>query len=258
MANLFTERQKAILDYVRRNGTAKPDELAEALHVSAPTIRRDLSSLHEARAIARFHGGVAHLEDMARRPFAERRAENQALKQAIAQDVIARIPAGSSIFLGTGTTMEQVASFLPSDRALTVVTPSIFCAATLVNRQGVDLHVLGGRAIGSEGNLSGIEPMRALQALRFDLALVSFAGMDKDGTPMDFDIEHRPIKETAIGNARLAIAAVDHTKFGRSALVRVGRLEDIDVLITSAEPPADIRAALTAAGVELVATAMAA
>ncbi len=252
MHTSLSKRQNLILAYVREHGRATPDELASALAVSAPTIRRDLAALHEGRLIARFHGGVAHLTGILRPPFADRRAENHDLKHAIAREVVARIPAGSSVFLGTGTTMEQVAMLLPGDRALTVITPSIFCAASLVDRPGVELHVLGGRAIGAEGNISGIEPLRALESLKFDVAVMSFAGMDDDCTPMDFDVEHRPIKEAAIKNARRRIVAMDHTKFERGALVRVGKLADIDVLVTSASPTNRKVSVLRAAGIEIV------
>ena len=52
--------------------------------------------------------------------------------------------------------------------------------------------------------------------------------------------------------ARRTIVVTDAEKFTRSAFAAIAPLSDIDILVTDAEPPDDLRAALVAAGTEIV------
>ncbi|MGC8855602.1 MAG: DeoR family transcriptional regulator [Anaerolineae bacterium] len=57
MPNIF-HRQQKILDLLKAQGSATIQELAEALHVSAMTIHRDLDKMRVAGLIKKTHGGV--------------------------------------------------------------------------------------------------------------------------------------------------------------------------------------------------------
>lgn len=250
-ALVLSERQRTIVELVRERGVARSEELAEILNVSGPTVRRDITALHERGLLARFHGGVRE-PDFARLPFAERRIENNDLKRSIALEAIRRIPAGSNVFLETGTTIEIIAREFPTNLEASIVTTSIFVAVALAERPVVNLYVLGGHLRGTEGNLSGYDPIERLAKLRFDIAIIGFSGIDQSGTPMDYDVEHRPVKALAIENAQQVIAVADHTKFGVRGLIEAARWEDIDTLITTGDPPADIADRIRGAGVEVV------
>ena len=52
------ERQKYICDTLERDGTAGINDLADALGVSAETIRRDLLVLEKKGSLSRIHGGA--------------------------------------------------------------------------------------------------------------------------------------------------------------------------------------------------------
>jgi len=54
-----------------------------------------------------------------------------------------------------------------------------------------------------------------------------------------------------VQSSRRVFLVTDHTKFGRSAMVRMGDIRAIDALFTDAEPPAAIRELLHAAGREV-------
>ncbi|MDQ2687400.1 MAG: DeoR family transcriptional regulator, partial [Armatimonadota bacterium] len=56
------ERQREILERVRRDGKVSVEALTEALGVSAPTIRADLGALETRRLLRRTHGGAIALE----------------------------------------------------------------------------------------------------------------------------------------------------------------------------------------------------
>jgi DeoR/GlpR family transcriptional regulator of sugar metabolism len=59
------------------------------------------------------------------------------------------------------------------------------------------------------------------------------------------------VKKAAVTASARVIAAVDSSKFGRTAFGRVCPIEAVDVLVTDEDAPSDEVAALRAAGVEV-------
>jgi DeoR family glycerol-3-phosphate regulon repressor len=59
------------------------------------------------------------------------------------------------------------------------------------------------------------------------------------------------VAQTIIANSRRVFLACDHTKFGRSAMVRLGSIEQVDELFTDCRPAAAYRDLLTASEVVL-------
>ena len=59
---LAEDRLNAIVSMVQQTGSVTVPELAEALGVTASTIRRDLQTLNRAHRIAKVHGGATSLE----------------------------------------------------------------------------------------------------------------------------------------------------------------------------------------------------
>ena len=83
---LDMERRELILEYLRQKRTAKVSLLAEKIHVSEATMRRDLAELERMGFIKRVHGGAA-LVDSASQELSMfiRERQNEAAKRIIAQ-----------------------------------------------------------------------------------------------------------------------------------------------------------------------------
>ena len=63
----------------------------------------------------------------------------------------------------------------------------------------------------------------------------------------DFDYREVRVAQAIIEQSRQVYLAADHSKFGRSAMVRLGSMAQIDALFTDRAPPASMRAMLAAA-----------
>ncbi len=104
-------RQKHILDRLSETGQLSISELVAELQVSADTIRRDLSDLEQQGVLQKSHGGAIALNV----PAMTRQGRNALLtqtKQRLGQQVAARIPSGSTLFLDAGSTLLAVAAQL--------------------------------------------------------------------------------------------------------------------------------------------------
>ena len=58
-----------------------------------------------------------------------------------------------------------------------------------------------------------------------------------DGNMLDFDYHEVCVAQAMMANARNTLTISDHSKFGRSAMIRLGYVADIDTLFTGAQPP---------------------
>ena len=76
--------------------------------------------------------------------------------------------------------------------------------------------------------------------------------LEPDGTLRDFDVREVQVARTIIEQSRQVWLAADHSKFGRPAMVEVGRLEQVRQLFTDRAPPEPFGPLLQAAGVSLV------
>lgn len=122
--------QKHILDRLSETGQLSISELVAELQVSADTIRRDLSDLEQQGVLQKSHGGAIALNV----PAMTRQGRNALLTQtsSACQQVAARIPSGSTLFLDAGSTLLAVAAQLKGP--LTVIWLlwiSLSCSATV-------------------------------------------------------------------------------------------------------------------------------
>lgn len=132
-----------------------------------------------------------------------------------------------------------------------VVTHSVPIAAELGARGDLALSVIGGRVRGLTAAAVGSSTVRAIESLRPDVAIIGTNGL---ATPFGLstpDPEEAAVKQAIVESARRVIVLADSSKAGQEYLVRFGRLEDIDVVVTDAPLPEDLADALAVAGAEV-------
>ena len=143
------ERQDKVRQLLEEQGTVSVKEISDALGVSDMTTRRDLEELASLGEIERVHGGARSAQGrphaMLRHEYShsEKRTKHAEEKLQIARRAVELIEEGSTIFLGTGTTVEQMASMLPAFR-LRIVTNSLSVFNLLEAREDCDLCLVGG------------------------------------------------------------------------------------------------------------------
>lgn len=246
-----SQRQSMILRHVHRHGFVTVGELATHFAVTPQTVRRDVTRLCDQGLARRHHGGVGPPVESENLAFARRQVLHLEAKRRIARAVAEGVPAGSTLFLGIGTTPEQIALALQEHSGLTVVTNNLGVALALSDSSGAEVHVAGERLRACNRDFLDPQSHAVIDAYRMDLAICGVGGIDVDGTLLDFDREEVVARQRMVANARRRILVADHSKFGRDAPVRGGRLGDVDVLVTDEEPPPAIVRLLRSFGVDL-------
>lgn len=240
-----TDRKTYILDLLRDRGRIEVNESAEALDVSAMTIRRDLAELHEEGRVQRIHGGA-----IARRsPFSIRAEAASAEKSRIARAVNKLILPGDTVGIEVGTTCRAVASELAARDDILAVTNS-FQAAIEFQFSRSSLLVLGG-LMTAEFALVNAGLGQGSQNIHMDKLVLGCGGLSTEGIS-HFDVAETEMRKELIQNSDVVILAADHTKWERRKAILLGQLDVIDMLVTDAEPPAELRQALDQAAVEVI------
>jgi len=245
-------RRREIVDLVSNRGFVPIEDLARHFDMTVQTIRSDVNRLCREGLLHRYHGGVGLVSTLDNATFAKRRVLRHQQKVRIAAAVAERVPDDSSVFLHYGTTMEAVAAALQDHQGLLLLTNNISAVSQLKQSGGSSKVVLlGGEVRASERCTQGVMTVAAIQQFQFDIALLSVGCIDAEGTLYEFSHEVAETARAALRNANQVFLAVDHQKFGRRGLVRVGSLREVSALFTDRPVPEPIARLAEAAGVSV-------
>jgi DeoR family transcriptional regulator of aga operon len=250
---LKVERHSRIRKIVEQKGRVTTVELSSQFEVSESTIRRDLEELDGMGWIQRTHGGAVRVERAAKEPpMLQRIEEGHDEKIRIGAAAASLIKDGETIFLGSGTTVLEIAHQLPYDIHLTVITNSLPVLNELVNRPNIELIVIGGMLRQSELSMVGHIAEHDVREFRADKVFMGMRAIDaRHGFTNDF------LPETMTDRAILSIApqvivVADHTKFGKVSSVLVGQITLVDIIITDDFGTTDYLNELNEIGIEVV------
>lgn len=247
------ERHEEILARARANGRVEVGALAEELGVTVETVRRDLTALERLGVVRRVHGGALPVERLTLEPtLATRESQQSEQKRRIAARAVQEIPRGASVLLDSGTTTVAIADLLPVDMELTVVTNSIAIAATLADRPGIELMMLGGRVRYRTGAAVGSWTTLALRDIYADVAFLGANGFSVERGFTTPDQAEAAAKMAMTNASRRVIMVADATKAGQVHLHRFATAEQVAMLLTDAGLDDDTAEDFDAAGVEVV------
>jgi DeoR family glycerol-3-phosphate regulon repressor len=250
LASMLNKRHGAILGLLQEQGALSLAALAQALAVSAETVRRDVRALAEAGAVVRVHGAVGLAGRTGEAPFDRRMRENAGAKRAIARSLAEQIADGDSLMLDTGTTTSFLARELLTHRRLTVVTNSSDIARTLATVNGNRVFMAGGELRGDSGAALGASALDFIRSFAVQHAIISAGAVDASGV-MDFDLQEAEFARMVLACGERRVMVTDASKFGRRGFIRVAGFEFLDLVVTNAPPPPEVAAAMASAGVTL-------
>ena len=246
-----TVRQTEILKLVREHGACAIGQLAEQLKVSDETIRRNVKPLVSEGLVDKVHGGIV-LPDQYREPPIHKRMRQQAeAKKLIAALVARRVRNGESLMIDTGSTTAYVAHALAGHSDLVVVTNSPYIAGLLAGRNGNRVFMAGGELRAHDGAAFGPETIAFIKRFEVRHAILSMGAIHADKGCMYYHLCEAEYSRAIIDQAEQVTVAADRTKFGRTSLVKVCDLAEIDALVTDQAPDARLARRLQEAEVEL-------
>lgn len=247
----LSHRQRDILQHVRSAGRATIEALAQAHDVSPQTIRRDVNTLCAVSLLRRVHGGV-EAQRGGNILYSSRRALNEDAKQKVAARFSRQVPPGASLAVSIGTTPEIAVQALREHADLMILTNNLNIALFACDREGWNVQIPGGTLRAGDHDILGPQVDAFFRRFQADFGVFGVGGVADDGTLLDFTEDEVAVRLAIQRNCRRSILLLDHSKFGRAAHVRGGRLGDVDCIISDQPLPPGHARALAAQNVDII------
>jgi DeoR/GlpR family transcriptional regulator of sugar metabolism len=240
-----SDRRARLVEHLRVDGRASVAQLASSLDVTPSTIRRDLQRLARDGRLVRTYGGAALNDGLSRLARADPRL---AAKQAIARAAAGLVADGSTIAIGSGTTALALAREI-ADRRLTVITNALDVANVLLDREGIELIVLGGVVRPRMHSMLGHLAELASNELRADTLFMGIGAISLEQGLMNDSVPEILTDRALRRMSRSVVVIADASKFEQVAPGYVFGLDEVDVVITDDAIPAATIDALRRRGI---------
>jgi DeoR family transcriptional regulator, carbon catabolite repression regulator len=229
------------------------EEICRLFGVTRDTARRDVVRLDaEGRALRVRGGAVLPPQGRQVRHFAAR-DDAAAAKRAIGAAAAALVRNGDRVLFDTSTTVLEAARAMAAS-PLHAVTNSIDIAEALGGREGIELHLTGGRFNAWQRSLEGEQARLGLARFQFDKVILGACALDPQGLTCPSE-EEAALKLAMMRQASQVIVVADAGKFGKAFLHRLCTFEAVDVFVTDTAPPAAVMDTLAGLGVDVVVAA---
>ncbi len=248
---LASERRRCILERVAEKQSIEAQALADELHVSVMTIRRDIKRLEQDGFLRQTYGGATvHITKSVELGFNSRALQFSAQKRLIGAQAAQLIEPGQTLFLGEGTTTSQFAQFLPPHPHLQVITTSLSHASLLCSRN-ISVIVVGGKLHADELTMTGPIAEATIQRFYADLCVLGAAGLDPTVGLTEVDYESAALHRLMMERSRHVMVLTDHSKLGFCAPAVVAPANMVETLITDDAAPERILTRLRACNMNI-------
>jgi len=238
---MIEERHRKIVEAFKENPNIDIKELAERLFVSEPTVRRDLTELHNKGIITKKYGGAILNTAAAYReiPFFLRENEKSTTKSEMGKKAATLVKDGMVIMLDGSTSAFHIVPYLARFENLTVVTSGAKTALALAEAN-IRTFCTGGEMIIHSFSYVGEQAESFVRNVNADLLFFSCHGLDLRGRMTDNAIEEANLRKVMFSYAAKKILLCDSSKFGKTCFYNMGNIADMDGIITDAELPDEL------------------
>jgi DeoR/GlpR family transcriptional regulator of sugar metabolism len=239
------------MELLMQTGSASVEEIASRFDVSKMTVHRDLDQLEEDKLLRKVRGGATvQSSSQFESDFLYRARLAKEEKQRIAAATAEMVEPGQVIILDDGSTIAEMVPFLIHLRPLTVITNNASIISSLIEVEAVKLIALGGDYVRRYHGFFGLMTQESLRSIRADQAFISTSSI-ADGAAFHQDQLITQTKRAIMDAADRLHLLADHSKFNRTALHMLCRIERFETVITGEDPGQRARAGIVDAGAKL-------
>ncbi|MHB8133581.1 MAG: DeoR/GlpR family DNA-binding transcription regulator [Anaerolineaceae bacterium] len=248
---LAIERRKMILDLLKSEGRVMAAELSQKLGTCEDTIRRDLREMAADGLLQRVHGGALP-RSPAETSFSYRQQQASPGKKEIAQKAARLVQPGMVVFLSGGTTNVELASVLPRDLPVTIITHNPAVAVALADHDLAEVVLIGGRLFKRTMVTVGSDTVDALRGMRADLCMLGVCSLHPEAGISMPDLEESYVQQIMINNAAETIALVSQEKLGTVSHFTVAGIQEVNMIVTEQQTPQALLEQYRTLGIEIL------
>jgi DeoR/GlpR family transcriptional regulator of sugar metabolism len=246
---MLNERQRGILEILGFNNQTSVNELARKLDVSSVTIRQDLNHLESQGLLKRIHGGAV-LKDGD--DLDNRLGINYEKKLQIARKLSGYVSDGETILIESGSVNALLAREILTEKQVTIITTNVYIARQFRRNEEARIILLGGLYQHDSETLVGKITRACIDQINIKKAFIGIDGYTRENGFMLRDLFRAEVSSHIIQQAKEVFIVSDSSKFGRTELTSICRLEEVQHVATNSNLPLHFRDEITAAGVDLI------
>ncbi len=235
---LGIERRQRIIKLIDEDKKVYVSNLSQLFKVTEETIRRDLEKLENEGILSRTYGGAVlnqyTIEDL---PFQTRTSINHEVKQNISLKAANLIHDNDTIMIDASTTCLELLHAIEKKKGITIITNSVKIPYDFIS-SNFNIISTGGTLRAHSLALVGSVAQNALQNYYVNMAVMSCKGLSLNNGIMESNEPESEFKRRMIKQAEIVILLVDHTKFNKTAFIKLFDFSDIDYIVTDQEPDA--------------------
>lgn len=231
------ERWEKMLTVIAEKRYVSVQKLAEALYVSMPTVRRDLTELEHRGLVIRSHGGVKLPDEgHSQIPIAFRNTFKIQEKRRLCEAAAELISDGFVVYIDPSTTFLRIADLLAEKKGIIVVTNSMLTATALIDA-GVRTFCTGGELGGVAYSFTGGHAEAFASDFNYDIALFSSYGVNERGIITDTSEREITLRRTVMKQSKTNVYVCSGEKFGISTPFNFVPLNEMDIVVTDTKVP---------------------
>lgn len=231
---LKEERFKMILDTLSKDQKVTLKTLSKHLKVSDYTVRRDLRELTDQGLLKAVRGGAIPHSPTPHH-FADRLNYQSELKKVIAQKAMALLHPGQVVVFDGGTTAMAIASILPRELQITVVTNSFPIVTVLESHPTVDVLFAGGRLYKSAFTSIGHDTIRFFKNVRADIYFMGICSIHPTIGVTTINYEESEVKKAIVEVSKHVVALAPHERINTAEAFFICPTSAINTVITDEE-----------------------
>lgn len=250
-------RQDKILEYLGKSRFLTVRQLAQDLHVSEMTIRRDVALLAKANKVKTFYGGISLNTEEESQSNNQYKIDTELIrkseiKKRIAQMAASLIEAHDVILIDTGSTTSGIVDYIPEGSDHTVYCYALNVINSVCQKGSLNVVVCGGYFHKNTKMFESEEGASLIKKARINKAFMAARGVtDTIGitTAEPYEIN---VKKAALSVSEQKILLVDSSKFGKAWYAKYADLDEIDIIITDDEIKEEYKRMILNKGIRLI------
>ena len=250
-------RMSRLVEIINSRGYIPIKEIAQLLHVSEMSVRRDLAAVEKSGLVKNVNGvlvsnsgNTVQVLDKEYDLLNETQVQNE-VKKLIGRFAATMIVPGDCVIFDTGTTTEQIAMAIPPEMDFEALCFTRNTLERLCRLPHVNIALAGGYYYPRTQLFAGEDGVNFIRSIRANKLFISAAGIHEDLGISCANSYEVPIKRAILQSAKQHILVADSSKFGVVRSAYFCDLEDIDIVITDTGLSPEWRNILQERGVTL-------
>ncbi|KMQ65161.1 DeoR faimly transcriptional regulator [Chryseobacterium angstadtii] len=228
---LKEERFEIILNQLKEKNKVKFEDLAVLLHVSEDTVRRDIDILHRNGLLSKARGG-AILREKDPLSFYDRQSFLTKEKDIVALKTQQFIKDDMTVFMDGGTTVCAVASYMPLDIKLRIISNNYSLPPIIGQFKNIELIMLGGLYDHELAVTTGVTTCNEASQYIADLFIMGTCAVDADFGVSATSIPDGETKKAMAKSSKKIIALANQNKLRRTETFKICDIDAVDYLVT--------------------------